>query len=199
MEAATHQPEMRVIGPDGADVRPLRGDKGRGQPRPRLRVIRRSADLDREDNWTDLTGAKTGIEAAVASAADAGDQAVIEYEGFSVIDPGQPDDADYLSVLARGVAEHGEAFEYWSQLADTAHLEQFRDRYLGCCLQPEYMPEHLADALGVTEVLAQLRPDVRPFIGLHLSAWADHLLELGEVVGCPGADGLHLFLPPEPL
>jgi hypothetical protein len=163
-------------------------------------VIRRSDDLDREDNWTDLTGPKAAIEAAVASAADAGDQAVIEYDGFSVVDPGEPEDADYLSQLAGGVAKHGEAFEYWSQLArDTADLQRFEDCYLGCCAQPELLPEHVADALGVSAVLQALRPDVRPFIGLHLSSWAAHLQELGTIAVCKGSQGEHVFLVPEPL
>lgn len=202
METIAKHPDLRVIDCDGAEVRalPVGADQEARRPSPRLRVIRTTDDLDRQDNWTDLTGPREDIEAAVAEATAAGPGVAIEYEGFSVVDPGEPDDVDYLSSLARGVARHGEAFEHWSQLAaDTSQLEQFADRYLGCCPSPDRLPEHLADSLGVSAGLAALRPDVRPFIGLHLSAWADHLQELGVIVSCEGSEGLHLFLPPEAL
>ena len=198
MKGETTSPQLRLIYRDGAPLSDLEAARARHPaslgPTPRLRVM--TGGQTDEEGWISLME-PSGPFRAVAQAR-ARPKAVIEYDGFGSLDPGEPDDPEYLGTLARGVAHHGEAFRIWAQLAATNNeLQGFDAAYLGCTGKPGLWHEHLADALGVTAQLGAIRPDLQPFIQLDLPAWAKHLRHAGTVVTVGGQEGCHVYLAPD--
>lgn len=195
MEGITQRPQLRLIQASGAgtpalEEAPARHQAARASP-PRIRLV--EPDQADEAGWISLT--EPGGAARAVRQSQAQPAAVIEYDGFAGLDPGDPDDATYLAALAHGIADHGEAFAIWAQLvAGTERLERFEAAYLGCSPNRDLWHEQLADALGVTAQLGAIRPDLQPFIQVDLVAWAERLRQGGTVVTADGDEGRYAYL-----
>lgn len=118
--------------------------------------------------------------------------AIHDYEAFEPFTLAEYEDLNIVSVVARGIAEHGRAFAHWASLVGTDDhmLDQFEDAYRGRWPRlKDYAEEFLdgMDGLNVEAIPAWLQPYVRIDIDQFARDLETDLLTSAD------SDGVHVF------
>lgn len=154
-----------------------------------------SAAVEVEELWT-------GIQAMLASSPSdpaAEEWAIHDYEGFHGLPLGEWEPLERVAKVARGIAEHGEAFAAWvsSQTLNDEQLEAFDEHYVGCFDDLDDLGEHVCqDWLGVNpDDLAGVPELLQPYTHVDIAALARDMVWSGELITAEGDEGLHVFWP----
>jgi antirestriction protein len=110
--------------------------------------------------------------------------AVHEYERFGIYRVGEYDSLDWISRIARGITEHGQAFGAWAEQCDhdQDRLEQFEDTYLGAWDSAEAYADELIDDLGLRRDLEEHVPDMlRNHVSIDVNGFARDLQLGGDL------------------
>lgn len=121
--------------------------------------------------------------------------AIHDYDNFGRLDLGEYESIETVSLLARGIVEHGEAFSAWASLdrLDVDRLSQFEEAYRGQWHSVEAYAEELLDDLGATETLEQVPDWLQPYVSIDISGFARDLELSGDITTAPGSQGVHVF------
>ena len=122
--------------------------------------------------------------------------AIHDFEGFSHYHVGEYDSLDWVSRVARGIVEHGEAFGAWADRCnqDEDDLAQFEDAYLGEWGSMSEYAEELLDDLGYIQAVEEAVPDMlQPYVRVDIDAFARDLELGGDITSVEHARGVWLF------
>jgi len=108
---------------------------------------------------------------------------IFDTDNFGACRIGQHEDLNWISAVARGIAEHGPAFAAWADVVeDPELLPDFEDAYLGEYDSLEAYAEQLIDDLGYDELLDQvLPPGLRTYVDLNIAGYAQDMSLSGDV------------------
>lgn len=143
-----------------------------------------------------------GIAGMLAASKDPGAEewAIHDHDGFGQNPLSEYEPIERVSLLARGITEHGEAFAAWWSVSDPtlAGLEelgnQFEEHYQGEWDSITDYAEHLLDELGATEALEAVPDWLQGYISLHIEGFARDLEMNGDVCTVPsGPGGVFVF------
>ncbi len=133
---------------------------------------------------------------------DAEEFAIHDYEGFGPLRLGEYESLETVSVIAKGIAQHGAAFAHWVALVgarEPADLERFDDQYEGHHESlSTYAEQLLEDMYGLDELdtlQGTLPQSLRPYIRLDIEAFARDLLYGGDIMTSEGDGGIYVFRP----
>lgn len=121
--------------------------------------------------------------------------AIHDYEGFGNVPLSEFDSLERVAALARGIAEHGDAFAAWVALAGATdlNLAGFEQAFRGTWPSVgEYAADLLAD-LGAEEILAAVPAWLRPYVRLDNEAFGRDLLIGGDITAIDSGGGVHIF------
>lgn len=107
--------------------------------------------------------------------------AIHDYDNFGSVRLGEYEPVEHVAAVARGIAEHGQAFAAWVASADgdPDAPEQFLDAYLGQWDSVEAYAEQLLDDFGLDHAIDTTVPEsLRPYVTVDIEALA-HDLQLG--------------------
>lgn len=166
------------------------------------------ADAERGQDygaWFDATRDPADLRSAArfllrhGYTADANEWAIEQYgPGFCDLRLDHPVALGVLSLVARGIAEHGEAFAHWALHVGVARerdLRSFTERY--CGRFPDinaYVTELLAD-VGVANYRWQLPDVIRPYATFDTTRMAEDLQKRLYITSASNG-GIHVFAPP---
>jgi antirestriction protein len=122
--------------------------------------------------------------------------AVHDYEGFGAYAVGEYDSLDWLSRIARGVAEHGLAFAAWAQEfgRDDEQLARFDDAFLGDWESLTAYADELLTDLGFDEAVKHAVPEwLQPYVSLDIEGFARDLELSGDLHAVEHDGGVWLF------
>lgn len=131
--------------------------------------------------WVDATQDSDDLEAAaqeiLATSRESGaeEYAIFDYDEFGSYRVQEYDRLEDVSVIARGIAEHGDVFAVWAELhdGDPVMMASFEDAYLGTYDSAEQWAEQLLDDEGITQLLDKAIPDdLRNYVQVDYEAWA---------------------------
>lgn len=146
------------------------------------------AAQDDEDVWEQVN-----VMLATSPEPIAEEWAIHDYEGFGPVHLGEWEDLATVTRLARGIAEHGQAFAAWAvhlERGQWDQLDQFEDHYLGCWESLEAFAESLLDDMGI-DVDALGPEHLQAYVRFDLEAFAR---DLRHDVGVVTVDeGVHVF------
>jgi antirestriction protein len=145
--------------------------------------------------WLDATLEPDELHAAVAFMlrnsymSDAEEWAIMDYDDFCGLDLGEYQPLDVISRVAKGIAQHGEAFARWVEYVGERNeeaLSRFEDHFLGKFESMEAYVEQVLDETGfnrnLDEALAVLPEDLREYISIDVeqlaSEWGMYLHEV---------------------
>lgn len=100
---------------------------------------------------------RTAVDDMLASSPEPGAEefAIHDYEGFGPLHLGEWESLERVSAIARGIAEHGEAFAAWLSYdpsRDPADHTAFEDAYLGEWDSLKAYAEDYADSSGLDDL-----------------------------------------------
>ncbi|MGH3992463.1 MAG: antirestriction protein ArdA [Pseudonocardiaceae bacterium] len=151
-------------------------------------------DADQEPNELD-----DDVAAMLASSPtpDATEWAVQATEDFAGLDLHDYTDTTLISLLAKGVAEHGFAYSAWVAINgtdDRVVLERFNDFYVGSYENAEAWMREVADDLGWQKQRGRIMdPLLQPYVTLDYAAMAEDAARSWDTV--TGIDGrLYVFM-----
>jgi antirestriction protein len=151
-------------------------------------------DADQEPNELN-----DDIAAMLASSPtpEATEWAVQATEDFAGLDLHGYTDTTLISILAKGVAEHGHAYSAWVAINgtdDRAMLERFDDFYVGDYESREAWMREVADDLGWRKQRERITdPLLQPYVTLDYAAMAEDAARSWDAV--TGTDGrLYVFM-----
>ncbi len=122
--------------------------------------------------------------------------AIHDYEGFGHFAPSEYDSLDWISRIARGIADQGQAFGAWAAHCDhdEDRLGQFEDAYLGEWSSVEDYAEELVSDLGYLAALDRAVPEsLQPYVSFNTEAFARDLELSGDITSERHADGVWIF------
>ena len=123
--------------------------------------------------------------------------AIHDYEGFGPIRLDEYEPLETVSRLARGIAEHGEAFAHWvalNDMRDELAFQQFEDAYLGCFESLEAYAQELLDDLGYEDSFEAVVPGfLQPYVKIDVEGFARDLELSGDVATARGRDGVYVY------
>jgi len=122
--------------------------------------------------------------------------AIHDHDGFAPLDLSEYESLEFISDVATGIVEHGEAFAAFAEVAerDPDRFHLYEQMYRGTWDSVEAYAEQLLNDLGVEEQLAQLPEWIRPYVSLDVSSLAVELVANGFVTTVPASDGrVHVF------
>lgn len=117
--------------------------------------------------------------------------AIHDYENFGPLRIGEYESVEWITEVARGIAEHGAAFAAWANHAgsDRESLAGFQGAYLGEWESVEDYAAGLLDDLGATAALAQLDEWLQPYVDLDVAGFARDLEVGGDITTVEKPDG----------
>jgi antirestriction protein len=128
---------------------------------------------------------------------DAEEWAIHDYEGFGPLPLSEYEDLAIVSTVARGVAEHGEAFAHWAAIVGTADAEslaRFEDTYLGAYESLASYAEEFLDDLGYLDAVEAAVPEgMQPYVSVDIAGFARDLELAGDIVTSEGSEGVYVF------
>ena len=157
----------------------------------RLRGVWLDATRDAEELWAD-------IRAILASSPvpDAEEFAILDHEDFTGYPLGEHEHLAFVSRLAKGIAEHGQAFAAyadWNRQADP-ELEHFAEAHEGTYPTREAWAQEVADEVFEwPRFLATIPEPLRGHVTLNLASLALDLEPHRHVV--EGDEGVYVFNP----
>lgn len=109
---------------------------------------------------------------------------VFDTDNFGACQIDQHEDLDWISAVARGIAEHGPPFAAWADVVeDIELLTGFEEAYLGEYDSLEAYAEQLIDDLGYDELLAQVLPSgLRAYVDINIAGYAQDMSLSGDVM-----------------
>ena len=127
--------------------------------------------------------------------------AIHDYEGFGRhIQLNEYESLERVSRLARGIAEHGDAFAAWWSIEepddeDWGEIEvQFQDRYLGEYESLEKYGEQVLEDMGCDLDEIQGIPEgLRPYLTIDVAAWARDMEVGGDITTMERGRGVYVF------
>lgn len=131
--------------------------------------------------WIDATQDPEDLEAAaqhiLATSSEPGaeEYAIFDYDEFGAYRIQEYDRLDDVSLIAKGIAEHGDVFAAWAELhdGDPGMMAAFEDAYLGTYDSAEQWAEQLLDDEGIPSLLDKAVPeDLRAYVSIDYEAWA---------------------------
>ncbi|MCA1602462.1 MAG: antirestriction protein ArdA [Acidobacteria bacterium] len=157
----------------------------------RLHGVWLDATRDVEELWAD-------IQAMLASSPEplAEEFAIHDHEDFTGYPLGEHESLEFVSRLAKGIAEHGQAFAAyadWNRQADP-ELERFGEHYEGIYPTREAWAEEVANEVCEWPRYRQAIPEpLRGHVTLDLTSLALELEQYRHVV--EGDEGVYVFNP----
>lgn len=128
---------------------------------------------------------------------DAEEYAIHDYDGFHGLQLGEYESLQTVSAIARGIAEHGEAFACWVDCIGTdgpaERPELFDEAYQGHFESLEDYGSQMWDDFGYTEELAKLPEGLRPYVSVDAGMWARDMRLEGAIDYAHGATGIYVF------
>ena len=127
--------------------------------------------------------------------------AIFDYDDFGGLQLSEYEDLATISRIARGLAEHGEAFAAWVRLCDDTsdgHLDRFNEAYRGRFASVEAFVVELLDDFGLTAELANATPEVlQGYVQIDTAALARDLPSVLRLhVVASGSGGVWIFEQP---
>ncbi len=183
--------------------RPVLPEAAAGPPTPRIYVASLS-DYNAgrlHGQWLVADQSPDDLAAAVATMLAASREpgaeewAIHDYEGFGALPLSEYEPLERVSLIARGIVEHGPAFAAWAvrDPSDPGVAEQFEETFRGQWPSTEAYAEELLDDLGATAALDDLPEWLQPYVRLDSAGFARDL-ELGGSIWtteCP--EGVFVF------
>jgi antirestriction protein len=108
---------------------------------------------------------------------------IFDTDNFGACRIDQHESLDWISAVAKGIAEHGPAFAAWADvMEDPELLPDFEEAYRGEYDSLEAYAEHLIQELGYDELLDRVvPPSLRPYVDINIAGYAQDLWLNGEV------------------
>lgn len=166
------------------------------QPEPPSIWVGSLADYNNGDlhgQWLDAAREAADVHADIQAMLSRGPAAargdlpeewgIFDYEGFGSLRIGESETIEYVSRVARGIAEHGPAFAAWAEvMEDEDLLDGFTDAYLGHYDSLEAYAESWLDDSGYERILDETIPDaIRGYVQFDVTALARDLHLSGDV------------------
>ena len=124
--------------------------------------------------------------------------AIHDYEGFGRTRLSEYESIENVARLARGIAEHGEAFSAWASYVDSFEddqLSRFEDCYRGEWASLSDYAESLVDDLGLAEELNQMVPELlQPYVSIDFAAFGRDMALSGDIATVESSDQNDLFI-----
>ncbi|MDQ2838349.1 MAG: antirestriction protein ArdA [Actinomycetota bacterium] len=119
------------------------------------------------------------------------DWGIFDFDNFGNCRIGEQENLDWISQVAKGIAEHGLAFAAWADvMEEEEHLAGFSTAYLGRYDNLHAYIEQLINDLGYDELLDKAVPaSIRPYVKIDITATANDLLLGGDLYALPADDG----------
>lgn len=155
--------------------------------------------------WMDATydadtlGAATRFMLRGSGEVAAEEWGIFDHDGFYGYNVGEYDSFETVSRVAKGIAEHGEAFAKWvehvgAEREDLLTDERFQDHYLGKFDSAEAYAEYILEETGSYEYLEQIPESLRVYAKFDTEMMGrDMEIELHVVEASEG--GVHVFDP----
>lgn len=127
---------------------------------------------------------------------DAEEYAIHDHEGFTGYPLGEYEHLAFVSRLAQGITEHGQAFAAYAEWSrqDDPDLERFSEAYEGTYPTREAWAEEVVDEIFEWPRYREALPEIlRPHVQLDLTDLALTLEQHRHVV--EGSDGVYVFNP----
>jgi antirestriction protein len=121
--------------------------------------------------------------------------AIFDFEGFGPWRPGEYESIATVAVVARGIAEHGNAFGHWAAMLDNIgpdDLATFEDAYLGHWASTEDYAEDLFEGTGV-DLENQLPEPLSYYVHVDYEAMARDMEMSGDITTSEGDGGVYIF------
>lgn len=128
------------------------------------------AAAEPEELWKDIHHILATSHEEIAE-----DWGVFDYDEFGGFTVGEAETVETITTVARGIAQHGEAFSLWAELhdADPEMLANFEDAYLGEYDSAEDWARELMDDTGVEQTLNEAIPEgLRPYVQIDYEQFA---------------------------
>jgi len=128
------------------------------------------AAAEPEELWKDIHHILATSHEEIAE-----DWGVFDYDEFGGFRVGEAETVETITTVARGIAQHGEAFSLWAELhdADPEMLANFEDAYLGEYDSAEDWARELMDDTGVEQTLNEAIPEgLRPYVQIDYEQFA---------------------------
>jgi len=146
----------------------------------------------------DETKLEAEIQAMLAASAwtvrtgePATEWAIHDYEGFGPLQIDEHENLRWISLVAKGITQHGPAFAAYADVVqEEGLLGTFDAAYLGHYDSVHAYLEQRVNDLGYDRVLDEaVPPTIRPYVKIDISGTADDLLSKGDLVVLPAPDG----------
>ena len=135
--------------------------------------------------WIDAAQEPVDLQAAVSEMLSrspndphAEEFAIHGYEQFGPYNVAEYDSIDWISRVARGIAEHGPAFAAWAEQCDhdEEELDRFDEAYRGEWNSLEEYAEQLLDDFGLNRDLEETIPELlQGYVHIDVAAFARDL------------------------
>lgn len=121
--------------------------------------------------------------------------AIHDLEGFGPWRPGEYESIATVAVMARGIAEHGNAFGHWAAILDDVgpdDLAAFEDAYLGHWPTVEAYAEELVQEIGLFNE-DDVPDSVAGYLHFDYEGFARDLELSGDITTSEGDGGVYVF------
>lgn len=117
--------------------------------------------------------------------------AIHDYDGFGRLRIDEHEDLHWISLVGKGIAEHGLAFAAYADVMEEEELlANFDEDYLGHYDSLHTYIEQLINDLGYDRILDEALPaSIRPYVKIDITATANDLLLGGDLHAIPAPDG----------
>jgi len=193
-----HQPQD--VDPDGMDEQ----HEGAPSTPPRIWVASLSdynngiqhgawiaAAQDEEALQTDIDAVLTASPWTARSGEPAEEWAIHDYDGFGRLRIDEHESLHWISLVGKGIAEHGLAFAAWADVVEEEErLADFGRAYLGHYNSLHAYVEQRINDLGYDRILDEVVPStIRPYVKIDITRTANDLLEGSDLHALPAPDG----------
>lgn len=130
--------------------------------------------LDADTSVEDL---EAGVSTMLAASSEPGAEefAIHDFENFGPIRLSEYESLSTVSTLARGIAEHGQAFAAWAAHQDSlleAEADAFADAFQGDWEDRQAYAEEMFESFGIDVDRLPSLPDwLRPYVRIDTEAW----------------------------
>ncbi|MFL6162734.1 MAG: antirestriction protein ArdA [Jatrophihabitantaceae bacterium] len=128
---------------------------------------------------------------AARSGEPAEEWAIHDYDGFGRLRIDQHENLRWVSLVGKGIAEHGLAFAAYADVVEEEELlTSFDEDFFGHYDSLRAYVEQLINDLGYDRILDEALPaKIRPYVKIDITATANDLLLGGDLHTIPAPDG----------
>lgn len=133
------------------------------------------AARDEDDLQADIQTMLTASPWTARSGEPAEEWAIFDSDGFGPLRIGEHESLRWISLVAKGIEQHGLAFAAWADvMQDEERLAGFDESYLGHYDNLHAYVEQLINDLGYDELLDKAVPaSIRPYVKIDIAATAN--------------------------